>query len=129
VRLFGRRDELAGQEVGGGNRIPHHVTGDGHDNSAPDEGPVFRFLLVSISPALRFIFSQTEIEEEDAERVGHIADAGRPMQWARRYGLMIPFRIAYFTNSVRERKLSLRMMFSRWRATVLWLMESTSAIS
>ncbi len=45
------------------------------------------------------------------------------------YGLMIPLRIAYFTSSVRECRLSLRIRFSRWRATVFGLMERTSAIS
>src|SRR6266496_2661535 len=66
----------AWQEVADGHLGPEHDSGDGHDDDAPDQSPVFR--LLGVREAFEFGpgAAQPEIAAKDPENVGSVLGLG-----------------------------------------------------
>ena len=66
--------------IADGNLGPQHDSGDGHDDHAPDQSPVFRFLRVIEAGKLRFARSQTEIVADILPRAPRIVQSGEEIE-------------------------------------------------
>jgi hypothetical protein len=74
---LGRRDPLAWQPAGSGNRVPHHEPGDGHDQRAPYHRQVFGLLSVGIAAVVRLALAQAQVELHVVEQVPEVLGDGR----------------------------------------------------
>ena len=81
---LGRRDELAGQEIGRRNRIPQRKPGDHHDQRAPDHRPIFDLFAEIVAPHAWCAFGNAQIV---GERLDAILGVLHRRQHGQRYAL------------------------------------------
>ncbi len=75
MRGFCGRDNLAGQEFGGGDRVPEHEAGDAHDDAAPDHCPIFGLLCEVVARQLGVLLGQTQVVTHHIDGIDDIAQA------------------------------------------------------